>query len=329
MADELLPAIAGWGLAGAPSMPSARVTTAAILPAVLQHKLIGVLEAMLRAGDVRVDDEASISGAHADAMAEALLLEDVLLQAIDILDAAGVDWRLLKGAALAHTVHPDPAQRSFGDNDLMIQGDQIATAIDVLTAAGARRLQPRLSPLFDRRFTKSVTLAWLSGTELDLHRTLAPGPFGLRIVTGDLFDEPSVFELAGRTVATLPLELHLAHGAIHLALGDVDPRLGSVRDVALLLENHDIDSARVCDLARRWRCELPVAIGIRAAAGIGAADHPLLDWARSVEPSAADRRLLESYRQPQGRFRAQAKASLRVLGWRDRVAYTWAITRRR
>ncbi len=328
MADRPLYAIAGWGLRAAPPVPTRILAAAELLPEVGRHKLIGVLEAMLREGQARVDDEEAVATAHADAMAEALLLEDVLLQAIDVLDSVGVEWRVLKGSALAHTVPVSPSMRSFGDNDLLIRGEQMQAAVDAITEAGGHRLQRRVSPLFDRRFTKSVTMGWRAATELDLHRTLAPGPFGLRSSPAGLFGDSAFFELAGRRVATLSPELHLMHAAVHVALGGFDPRLGNVRDIALLLEHPGIDPEAVREDARRWGYEYPLTLGLQAAVEIGATRHPVVEWARAFVPSDKDARLLGSYHHTVKRFRAQAWASLRVLGWRDRAAYVWALGRR-
>ncbi len=325
--DPLLRSIAGWGIG--PHLPPVEpVAFAASASSVGTEKLIGVLQAMVETGACDVDDAAALEVAHLDAMAEALLLEDMLLQAADVLDEAGLSWRVLKGPALAHLVHPDPAQRSFGDIDLLVRGEEIIEAVDALTRAGASRAQAQLSETFDRRFSKSVTLHWRNKTELDMHRTLAPGPFGLRIDTDDLFADPHTFTLAGRPLLTLTPEMHLLHGAIHVALGDVEPRLGNVRDLALMLNVPSLDDQAVRAVAAKWGCELPLALGLRAAGDIGAEKHPLVTWARSYPPSAGDLQLLAVYRQKAGRFRAQAWATLRVLPWRDKPSYAKSLLRR-
>lgn len=325
--DVVLQSIAGWGI-GPHLPPVERLEIAALGPALSTQKLIGVLQAMVETGACEVDDAAALEVAHLDAMAEALLLEDMLLQAADVLDEAGIAWRVLKGSALAHLVHPDPAQRCFGDIDLLIRGEEILEAVDALTRAGASRAQPALSETFDRRFSKSVTLHWRNRTELDIHRTLAPGPFGLRVDAEDLFAQPRTFTLAGRPLLTLNPEMHLLHGAIHVALGDVVPRFGNVRDIALLLNVPNLDADRVRDVARSWGCELPLALGLRAAGDIGADGHPLVTWARGFSASAPDLQLLAVYRHKANRFRAQAWATLRVLPWRDKPIYAKSLLRR-
>ena len=320
--------VAGWDLDRGPVDCVEPLDVGRHLGPLRQHKLVGVARAAADAGALVVDDADALARAHEDAMAEALLLEDVMLAAVDALAEQGIDALTLKGSALAHLLGPDPSERTFGDTDLLVPSESLTAAASALEQVGATRIQAGVSPEFERRFAKSVTLRWRADTELDLHRTLAPGPYGLTIASADLFRSPATFDLAGHTVATLSLEMHALHAAIHVALGDVEPRLGNVRDLALLLR-HDLDLDLVMRTVEAWRCAHPVAVGLRAAAAIGAADHALLDWAEAHRPSRRDRALLASYREREGRFRAQSWASLRVLGWRDRIAFARSLTTNR
>lgn len=312
--------LAGWDLDRGPVDSIEPLDVGRHLPELSRQKLVGVARAALDAGALEVDDPQALVDAHERAMAEVLVLEDALLAALDGLSAASIDTLVLKGSALAHLLGPDPSERTFGDTDLLVPGDALPDAAAVLERLGARRVQPGVSPTYERRFAKSVTLRWRSDTELDLHRTLAPGPYGLMVDADAVFRHTTAFELAGREVATATVELHLVHGALHVALGDVEPRLGNVRDVALLLR-HDLDLDLVMRTVESWGCAHPVALGLRAAGAIGAGDHPLLDWADSRRPTRRDRRLIESYRDRSGRFRRQSLASLRVLSWPDRIAF--------
>lgn len=321
--------LAGWGLPGATALPPVPAPMAGLLAPVRGEKLTGVLAAAAAAGDVDVTDtdRELLLTAHRDAMAEVLLLEDVLLDAVDLLDRAGVAHRVLKGSALAHLVHPDPAQRCFGDVDLLVEGRHVGRAVDAFVAAGACRVQPQLSPVFDERFAKSVTLRWQRSVEIDLHRTLAPGPYGLLLRVDDLRSSPVRFELAGRALDTLPVDMHLVHGALHAALGDVEPRLGNLRDLALMLTRPGLDVDHVIGTARRWRCEAPVAEGLAAVEDLVGL-VPLVKWAVHFVPSPDDVRLLAGYREREGRFRRQAMSSMRVLStWSDRAAYLRSVAR--
>ncbi|MDW3219330.1 MAG: nucleotidyltransferase family protein [Acidimicrobiales bacterium] len=328
MVDEpWLGRLAGYGLAGAPPLGEMSSTIDEALGAVRSHKLIGVLAAAVADETLRVDedDRARIARAHDAAMRESLLLEEMLLRAIAVLDDAGVDHRVLKGAALAHLVHPDPCERSFGDNDILLRPADVDRGVTALVDAGAIRPVPPLSASFDRRFAKSVTLRWHGPTELDVHRTLAAGPYGHLVVLPDLVGEPVVFELAGTALRTLPPLLHLVHGAIHVALGDVEPRLGNVRDLALLAARPDIDVDAVVTRATAWGCAAPVALGLQATRALGHDRSAIESWADAYVIDATDRRRLAAYADRSGRFRRQALASWRELSWAERPAFARAL----
>src|SRR5690606_4290651 len=104
------------------------------------------------------------------------------------------------------------------------------------------------------------------GDELDAHRTLLFGSFGLHIVTADLFASTVTFELGGHELRALGPETGLLHACYHAALGDPDPRLGSLRDVAqrFALGEHDPDS--VLELVERWGAAPVVARAVRLCA---------------------------------------------------------------
>lgn len=326
MTDDWLAVLAGRGLAGAPPLEPPAASIATVIDRARPHRLVGLLAAAVAGGELVVDpeDEDRIAAAHEIAMREVLLLEEVLIDACDVLAAAGIDHRVVKGSALAHTLPAAPSTRGFGDNDVLVRADRIDEAVARLCAAGAVRARAPLAPDFDRRFAKSVTLGWRGATELDVHRTLTPGPFGLRVHLDDLWIPGEEFHLAGRSIPTLPATLHLVHGAIHVALGDVSPRLGNVRDVALLCGVVD-ETDEVLATAADWGCLAPLALGLRATTALGHQPTPIEQWARTHRATSGDERLLRAYRERSGRFRRQSLASMRVLGWRDRVDFARAL----
>ena len=324
---EWIHRLAAYRLPGAigPGAPSGPITDT--LDAVAQHKLIGVLAAAVRQGAVPLTDahRVAVAAAHETAMREVLLLEEMLIDAVEVLGEAGLDHRVLKGSALAQLVCDEPSERSFGDNDLLISPDQIDRAVVALLAAGGTRPVPALSADFDRRFAKSVTMRWHGPSELDLHRTLVAGPYGFLLDIDDLARDPVEFSLAGRALHTLPPAVHLIHGALHVALGDVAARLGNVRDLALLCSISTLDAEAIIAMVSRWGCAAPFAVGLGSTEALGHTPTPLEEWARDHEASPADRRRLAVYGERQDRFRRQARATLSVLGWRDRVAFTRAL----
>jgi hypothetical protein len=88
-----------------------------------------------------------------------------LAAAIELLDAAGIDPVLAKGAALATTVYPEPGTRAMADVDLLIGPERVDDAVEVLIAAGWSRVDPVEGPFFH-----DVAVAEANGRSVDLHR---------------------------------------------------------------------------------------------------------------------------------------------------------------
>ena len=325
--SDLLEFLAGWDLSDGVIDTVDTVEVDRHLPVVGEQRLTGVLLAAMRAGEVEVDRPEAVVEAHERALARARLLDTTMLESLAILLDAGITPCLLRGSAIARLL-PEPDQRISADIDLLVLADRLDAAASALEVVGATRRRPAISLDWERRFAPSVTIRWRTGTELNLHRTLAPGPYGHLIDLDELGASTVAVEVGGADVLTVQPELHLVHAALHVALGGAEPRLGDVRDLALLLERTNLDVDRVMRTIVRWGVEAPAAVGFAAAASIGAR-HPIIDWAEAHRPRGRDRRLLASYVDCDGRFGRQALASLTVVPWRDKPALLRALTARR
>ena len=325
--SDLLEFLAGWDLSDGVIDSVDVVEVDRHMPVVAEQRLTGVLLAAMRAGEVKVDRPEFVVEAYERALARARLLDTAVLESVEILLDAGMTPCLLKGSAIARLL-PEPDQRISADIDLLVPADDLDAAASALAAVGATRSRPEISPDWERRFAPSVTVRRRTGTELNLHRTLAPGPYGHLIDLDELVASTVAVEVGGVDVLTLRPELHLVHAALYAALGGAEPRLGDVRDLALLLERTHLDVDRVMRTIVRWGAEAPAAVGFAAAGSIGAR-HPIIDWAEAHRPRRRDRRLLASYADRDGRVRRQALASLTVVPWRDKPALLRALTTRR
>ncbi|RMH84588.1 MAG: hypothetical protein D6683_01840, partial [Actinomyces sp.] len=343
--DEALDDLVVWG-----HRPLAPVTldpgdVDRLVEAARADRLVGVLAAAVDAGFVELPPGAArtVRTAHREALSAVLALDELLVAVADALDAVGIEHRLLKGAALAHLAHRRPADRLWGDLDVLVPAPDLDRAVDALAGLGITRRLPPLRAGYDRRFAKAVTLVDPDGREVDLHRTPAVGPYGLVADPAVWFAAPaSSVDLGPRRVTTLDATGHLVAAAVHLALGDVTPRRGHRRDLLGLLGHRSLDPDAARSLADAAGLTVPFAAGVTAVADLlpDAGDGPaggepahgatpagraLVDWARTVEPTRRDRRLLAAYRSRSGRFGRQVRASLGVLSRRDRLAFVAAI----
>ncbi len=328
-------AVAGFGLPGAPAPPAEPLGPEAwqdLQFAVGHQRIEGLLGAAVEAGawpvtGGQLDDvrEATRARAKVD-----LCLEHELLVAVRTLEDAGVTCRVLKGSAWAHSVYPDPSWRGFGDVDLLVRGDDWYRVIEVLQATGASRTLPELRPDFDRRFGKDATFLARSGWQVDLHRRLVVGPFGLWVDEGDLFACPASLSIGGVTVATLNKEASFLHACYNAALADDPPRLIAVRDVCQVALTGAPEPSVVEVMAQRWRAPAVIARALSLAADLFGQEV----WRRPVAaPFAAhratawERALVASYRGPGRGYTSQLATVVALAGAGERLAYLRALAR--
>jgi hypothetical protein len=297
---------------------------------IVSQRLTGLLSSAVVHGRLPVTEEQQQLLADLDAAQSTvtLMLDRALLETVDCLDANGIEVRVLKGASFAHTAYPDPALRTYGDVDVLVRSDQFDAALDALLERGGQRrfLEPR--PGFLRRFGKGVSIRRPDGLDVDLHRTLAPGPFGLAIDLPALFEDTTSFELGGRTLAGLGGTARFLHACFHAVLGSDPPRLLPLRDVAQLALHAPLDAADVLTTAERWRATSIVALALETTwRELDVADViPLSTWAANHEPNARDLRQLRVYRNDGRRYPRQAIATLRSIPrLADRFAYARAM----
>jgi hypothetical protein len=313
----LAQAVAAHGLEGRTlALPTAPVGPPAWahLMAVARHERItGLLLNAVLAGDLAVtpDQAEEAKLAHRASMATALMLEATLIETAATLGEAGIDLRVLKGPAVAHLDYPDPALRSFGDIDLLVRSSQFDDAVAALVSAAHRRKFPEPRPGFDRRFSKGSCLVHPGGYEIDIHRTLAMGPYGLGLKVDDLWRRSSAFELAGLRFDALGPAERFLHACFHAVLGDNPPRLASLRDVAQMHLARPLDVDVVRRLSSSWGADAVVARAVTSAGG---------------EPGRRDRRSLSVYSDVSANYAAKSWAAVRAIPEvRDKAAFVFAL----
>jgi hypothetical protein len=299
--------------------------------AVVLAGLTGMLSAAAHDGAVTLDEEqqADLTETNINAQRAALRLEQRLLEVSDFFGRGSIEHRVLKGAATAHLDYPAPDLRPFSDIDLLIHARDLDEAIAALESRGGQRRfdEPRTG--FAARFSKAVCVVSDDGIEVDLHRSLAEGPFGLTMAPEELFESRESFVLAGRKLDALGPAERLIHACCHAVLGRPEPELRPQRDVAQLALAETVDRDRVEQLSERWRCRAVVAQAIRLTWGTLAlpADDAWHRWAVTYVPDRFERRALRNYGDaPQQSYARQAiGGTLAVRGLGDKVRYAFAL----
>jgi hypothetical protein len=291
---------------------------------ILGHFLHAVDDGALPVTDAQRDE---VLNAHVEAMATALLLDRRLVEVVGLLEGRDIDYRVLKGAAIATLDYPDPSLRSFGDVDLLVRAEQFDDAVAALEANGCRRQYPEPRPGFDRRFGKGTSFDGPDGYEVDLHRTFVAGPFAQFVDPAELFERTEAFVIGSSKLKALGREERMLHACFHAALGAAPPRLVPLRDVAQILLNGDLDFSLIEELCTRWRARVVLSHAIRATwATFELADVvPLSVWAHGYTPDADELRSMTSYTAGTD-YTVQAFAAVRaVRGLGAKAAYIRAL----
>lgn len=304
--DELSPA-GRWVLAY--GLPTSLQPPAAVLSATdwsllrsecTSNRLTGLLVGAVANGDLLTND-----GQRADAAALELelttvrsLYDEICRPPLAALEDAEIEYRLLKGSALPWIDYPDPQLRPTADLDVLVPGNDLERAADVVTALGGSLVNPEPAPGYARHVFKGLTIRLDSGLEVDLHRILAWGPFGVRVPEVDLWSPGRTFDRLGQRATTLDIDRTLVHVAGHLMLlGAV--RASEVRDVAQLATAPRLDADRVLSIARRWGYEPVLATALLMAQrelSLLPDAHPLHPWATQYQVSWRDRAWLRMER---------------------------------
>ena len=331
---DLIRAVAAYGLACTatelPIEPLPPDTWRRLLELVASQRLAGFLAAAVVEGALAVteDQQEQALESHVAAMCSALKLEALLLDTVALLTDAGLDHRVLKGSAVAHLDYADPALRSFGDIDLMVESDAFDEAVRVLCAQGHRRRFPQPRPGFDRRFSKGTSFTTVDGFEIDLHRTFLMGPFGLQVNLPDIWSEHTEFVLAGRSLRALAPHQRFLHACLHAALGDSPPRLSALRDVGEMVVHGTVDVPRVRELSSSWHADAALSRAVSLTwelFQLGDANE-LTAWALRYQPDEQERRFLRVYLEPGRSYAGKSLAALQVVpGLANKMAYVWAL----
>jgi hypothetical protein len=283
-----------------------------LAPSLSRQRLTGLASSAAAAGALELasDDLADLAHRDREVQAQALRAERLTLALCTELAEAGIEHRVLKGPACAHGVYEDPALRPFIDVDLLVRGDELGAVVARCERKGAVRHLPELRRGFDRRFAKSVTMTHPTGVEIDLHRTLALGPFSQLVALTDLWNTAGEVEvLPGRAVPTLDDDVAFLHACLHVSTGG-RARLLSLRDVVETARRADLSRGR--HIARGWRATAAVHGAIEQVRTAGLpVPTDLARWSNDLHPEPDEVRAFEVYR-PEVRN----PRSLSLEGWR-------------
>ena len=262
------------------------------------QRLSGIAAAAAGAGVLRLDDAQAeeLRGIHVADMTWTLALERALLRIAREAGTEDLDHIVLKGPALAHRFYPDPSWRAFTDIDLLVRTADWRRACAVLERLGFHRQRPEPRAGFDERFGKAAVHIDGQGLNVDLHRTLVLGSFGLWMRPEELFDRTIPFTVAGVPFRRLDDTAMLLHACVHAALGFQDPLLMPLRDLAQVTCLGNIDWEEFGRWAARWKLSGVVGHAFDLAERLLGLEPPAeLAGVRTLAVGRRERRALDAY----------------------------------
>lgn len=321
--------LAAYGLAPARPVPC-RIEL--LVEAARVHRLTGVLARAVAEGavPVTVEQRRLIGDLAAAGARRSVGIEAALAATMERLSTRGLTPVVLKGAAVAHLDHRDPADREFLDVDLLVRAEEVPAVLAALGEHGYTRNLPERRPGFDARFGKDITVQRGSDLEFDLHVRPAFGAFGQRVPPELLFEFVEPFSLAGVPMSALDAPGRLVHACYNAVLADPRPKPQSLRDVAVMVTSGRVPVEELRARARRWGGEAVVAAAVaRAWREFDLpVDTAVPAWATSFRPRRSDRLLLRTYPSQGGTFAAcLLGGTAGVPGLRAKAAYVAGFAR--
>lgn len=327
---RLKQAVASFGLADtAAHLSVSKRQWPSFISHVSGQKLTGLALAGAEAGMLvlRPDHEDELRRRHTTVMLQTLAVERRLITVARAFDAAGIEFVVLKGPALAHEFYSDPARRPFVDADLLVRQADWKRACTTLTEIGFTRVLPEPKAGFDERFGKASLHRDGDGLQVDLHRTLVIGPFGLWIDPDVLFGGAVSFGLGGHRLKRLGDTELLIHACVHASLGWSPPLILPLRDIAEIGRQRRIDWDRFDELVSAWRLFAVVRHSVQALERrLGIVAPELAAAAANGRATRAERRALRIYTSGRrGRGRLSVSTLQAIPGVRQKAAYVRAL----
>ncbi|HEX6231075.1 MAG TPA: nucleotidyltransferase family protein, partial [Actinomycetota bacterium] len=331
--DSLVRSVAGFGLHGSPAPVPATVTDAdgdRLFARLRWERITGLAvecaaEGWLGLGDGHLE---ALLRFHRDAMAWALSVERKLVGLADAFEEEGIRFAVLKGASVAHTAYEDPSLRSFCDLDLLVRSEEYPRACALLERLGHVRQRPEPRPGFEARFGKaSVHEHPDDRVQVDLHRTLVLGPFGLWIRPEELLERGATFTLAGGPIPRLDDTGMMLNVAMHASLGWRPPRLAPLRDILEVARRGRVEWDVLAGWASRWRLAavLEHAFGT-ASDTLGVPLPPEAGALIGTPTPRRERRALAAYVGELRREGGIPTSTIRAIpGLKGKAAYVWAL----
>lgn len=226
-------------------------------------------------------------------------LEQGLGATANALEAEGIAFLLLKGAALGALIYPDPSLRAMTDVDVLVYPGALDRALAALGRAGFT-LPPATEQAYWRAAYYNLGVRPPGGDDdaVEIHWSIAQSGRHDPDIEG-LFARAQGVSSGGRSFRALgPADLFL-HQALHHSYHYFEPRLCWIHDLALL-HRQDLPVAEIERRARAWGMTTALGVSVLQVekAYPGCAHPDLRSWAERAPRVQLVRVLFGARRRP-------------------------------
>lgn len=291
--SDRLVAVAAHGLAGSrtdlPSVPLSEIEWFDLVQGCAASDLVGFLAAATAAGDLPVTpgqaDELAV--VEAERAGLSLLVERRAVNLATLLVAAGIDHRLVDGAA-RRLAYGESGLRHHRTVQLLVAADRLVDAVEL---QGVAPTTPQGRPVAShQRVVVRSSIPGLDPARAHLPPATADGRTTAEVDLAAQLGPAATVQLAGRPVPVLTVEQQLVVACVEASHAPVTP-LVQLRDIAQLALCPALDDATTRRLAEVAEVADPLADGIASAWDhFDLADKTELSvWARRMRASRAGR----------------------------------------
>jgi hypothetical protein len=180
-------------------------------------------------------------------------LEQLVIQSAAALDRAGIDYTLLKGAALACSVYGSFEQRPMVDVDILVNKAAGSAAVDALLSAGWvwRAEKPRDADYSHLHHLPAlIDPNGLVSTEI--HTSILPAAAPFNVSTAAVLDSARSVRFRQSDVRVPDPVYLLLHSCIHFAWSHLfrSSAWRTFRDIKSMIKDYDFDWDEFVELAR-------------------------------------------------------------------------------
>lgn len=231
------------------------------------------------------------------------LRTDQLHQVLQALRRERILPVVIKGAALAYTVYPDPACRPMSDIDLWIRPQEMAPARNALERIGYQHhVKDAGGVEYNLRYCGEIQMVPspakdARGVDLvELHSTLFPGEWlrcTARIEEQEIRDRIVAQHRDAQTIFYLAPEDELIQVAVHAAVNHQmsSPWLRTLADIVLLARKQSIHWDTLVSRCRDWQVAGPVGLVLKMAVEMAGLEEAAAAASRLLPPGLRYRQL--------------------------------------